>query len=130
VSAGWVAGSLRARALAMRRLGPETAKHIAACSSLADALAILNETAYRIPPSRLSRESGDLRWALEAAQRAIAESVLWNLRVLAGWLPRGGTAVMRALAGWFEVANISERLRELDGGATGQYFDLGAVATA
>jgi hypothetical protein len=114
----------------MRRLGPGTARRIAACSSLADALEMLNETAYRIPPSRLQQDGGDLRWELEAAQRAIADSVLWKLRVLAGWLPRGGTAVMRALAGWFEVANISERLRELDGITTGQYFELGAVATA
>jgi hypothetical protein len=114
----------------MRRLGPDAGKRIAACPSLSDALAMLDVTHYRIARSHLPRGDGDLRQTLEAAQRAIAESVLWNLRVLAGWLPRGGTAVMRALAGWFEIANITEKLRELDGGAAGQYFDLGALATA
>jgi hypothetical protein len=130
VSAGWVAGSVRARSLATRRLEPDAGKRIAACSSLSDALAKLDETPYRIPPGHPARGGGDLRQTLEAAQRAIAESVLWKLRVLAGWLPQGGTAVMRTLAAWFEVANITERLHELDGGAAGQYFDLGVLATA
>lgn len=130
MSAGWVAGSVRARILAGRRLGPGAGERIATCPSLSDALAMLDETPYRIPPGQLPRGDGDLREMLEAAQRAIAESVLWNLRVLAGWLPRGGTAMMRALAGWFEIANVTEKLRELDGGGRGQYFDLGVLATA
>ncbi len=130
MSSGWVAGDVRAKMLARRRLGPETCKRLAACRSLADALAMLDETAYRVAPERVPRSSGDSRHALDMAQRAVSEALLWDLRVLAGWLPRGGTAMMRALAGWFEIANITERLRELDTGTPGQYFELGALATA
>jgi len=130
MSAGWVAGDVRSKMLAGRRLGPEACKRVAACHSLAEALAMLDETAYRVPPERVPRTSADSQRALAEAQRAITESLLWDLRVLAGWLPRGGTAMMRALAGWFEIANIAERLRELATGRPGQYFELGALATA
>ncbi len=130
MSAGWVAGDIRAKMLARRRLGPDACKRVAACRSLADALAMLDETGYRVPPERVPREGADSRHALDQAQRAVSEALLWDLRVLAGWLPRGGTATMRALAGWFEIANITERLRELDTGTPGQYFQLGALASA
>jgi hypothetical protein len=130
VTAGWVAGSVRARVLANRRIGLDQSQRVAACGSLDDALVILDGTAYRIAPDRVPRGSGDPQQALAAAQRLIAEAVLWDLRVLAGWLPQGGTTLMRALAGWFEIANVSERLRELEDGTAGQYFELGALATA
>jgi hypothetical protein len=50
--------------------------------------------------------------------------------VLAGWLPQGGAQLMRALAGWFEIANVAERLAELSGRQPGAMFRLGALATA
>ena len=130
MSAGWVAGSVRARMLGRRQLGADACRRLAGCHSLADALAALDQTAYRVPPDRVPRASANPQHALEAAQRAVSEALLWDLRVLAGWLPRGGTATMRTLAGWFEVANVSERLHELDTGETGQYFELGTLATA
>jgi hypothetical protein len=130
VSAGWVAGSVRARVLARRRLGADESRRLAACGSLADALARLDGTAYRIAPERVPRHSDDQRQALAAAQRAIGEAVLWDMRVLAGWLPPGGAALMRVLAGWFEIANVSERLAELEDRGSGAYFELGALATA
>jgi hypothetical protein len=116
--------------LARRRLGPDTCKRVAQCRSLADALAALDETAYRVAPDRVPRGSADPRRALEMAQQAVSEALLWDMRVLAGWLPRGGTATMRALVGWFEIGNIAERLRELDTGRPGHYFEVGALATA
>jgi hypothetical protein len=91
---------------------------------------MLDGTAYRIAPERVPRISGDQRQALAAAQRAIGEAVLWDMRVLAGWLPPGGTALMRVLAGWFEIANVSERLAELEDRGSGEYVELGALATA
>lgn len=130
MTTGWVAGSVRARVLAGRRIGADEGRRAAACGSLADALAELDRTAYRIPPGRVRRNSGDPQRALAAAQRVIGEALLWDLRVLAGWLPHGGTALMRVLAGWFEIANVSERLRELGGRGPGEYFELGALATA
>jgi hypothetical protein len=122
VSAGWVAGSVRARALARRRLGVGGARQVAACGSLHEALGVLAGTAYA---SACQQSQG-----LAAVQHAVAATVLWNLRVLAGWLPRGGLSLMRPLAGWFEIANIDELIEELDGRPAGEQFELGALATA
>ncbi|HEX9033119.1 MAG TPA: hypothetical protein VF834_14865 [Streptosporangiaceae bacterium] len=125
MSAGWVAGSVRARAIARRRLGAQEARRLAACGSLADALAMLAATPYRV-----GSDLGAGQDALAAAQHAVAASVLWDLRVLAGWLPQGGTSLMRAVAGWFEIANVAERIQELAGRPPGETFRLGALATA
>jgi hypothetical protein len=67
---------------------------------------------------------------LAAAQRAVAETVLWDLRVLAGWLPPRGAEVLRALAAWFEIANVDEHLRALNGEPAEPPFRLGQLATA
>lgn len=143
MSAGWVAGSVRARALARRRIGVEGARQLAACGSLGDALAVLGTTPYRIGPDGGRPEAGrgpddgtgpghegGEQDTLAAAQHAIAAALLWDLRVLAGWLPQGGAQLMRALAGWFEIANVAERLQELAGRPAGEAFRLGALGTA
>jgi hypothetical protein len=129
VTAGWAAGSVRARLLAQRRIGAGEARRVAGCGSLAAALSMLAATAYHQPRER--QPAGlDVRELLAARQHAIAAGLLWNLRVLAGWLPRGGTPLMRALAGWFEIANLAERLASPPGSGPDSYFDLGALATA
>jgi hypothetical protein len=64
------------------------------------------------------------------AARAVADTLLWNLRVLAGWVPPAGTRLLRHLAGWFEIANVEEHLRGLDGRAADPPFALGALSTA
>ena len=139
MSAGWVAGSVRARALARRRIGADQARRLAACGSLGEALAMLAATPYRIGPDAPPGTPGPSRPAvagrgtqqeLAATQHAIAEALLWDLRVLAGWLPQGGAQLMRVLAGWFEIANVAERLAELSGRQPGPAFRLGALATA
>lgn len=155
MSAGWVAGSVRARAIARRRVGADQARRLAACGSLSEALAMLAASPYRVggslpgdsgapggggdasagtgsaggsaPPRVLSGTGQD---ALAAAQHAVAASVLWDMRVLAGWLPQGSASLMRTLAGWFELANVAERLQELAGRPPGATFRLGALATA
>jgi hypothetical protein len=122
MSAGWVAGSVRAKALAQRRLGAGAARALAASSSLEVALAALAATPYRqeVRPGQ----------GLAEAQRAVAATLLWHLRVLAGWLPREGADMLRLLAGWFEIANVDEVLHRLSGGAGEEPFRLGALATA
>jgi hypothetical protein len=122
VSAGWVAGAVRARALAQRRLGAGGTRALAGSPSLEAALAILADTAYghEVHPGQ----------SLAEAQRAVAATLLWHLRVLAGWLPRGGPAMVRLLAGWFEIANLDELLRRLAGGTPEEPFHLAALATA
>jgi hypothetical protein len=121
MSAGWVAGSVRARALARRRVGAAEARGLASCGSLAEAMAVLAATPYRVGARNAGQD-------LAAAQHAIAAALLWDMRVLAGWLPQSGA--LRALAGWFEIANVAERLAELDGRTPGELFSLGALATA
>lgn len=122
MSAGWVAGSVRARAIARRRAGPETARQIAGSGSLETALRKL-----AAGPSDYGARPGQ---TLESAQHAVAGAVLWDLRVLAGWLAPGGSRLMRPLAGWFEIANADELLQRLAGRPAGDVFDLGALATA
>jgi hypothetical protein len=122
MTAGWVAGTVRARAMARRVLGPDAARQLAACQSLPEAQRMLETT-----PFRGAAEPG---LSLSAAQHAIAETILWDLRVLAGWLPRDGVRLLRLLAGWFEIANVDELLEALAGRPSGAEFQLGALATA
>jgi hypothetical protein len=122
MSAGWVAGSVRARALARRRLGTGETRRLASCGSLSDALRTLAATAYGV---NLRPEQ-----PLAVAQHEIACGVLWDLRVLAGWLPSEGVRLLRVLAAWFEVANVDELLQSIAGRPAGAGFELGALATA
>lgn len=122
MSAGWAAGSVRARAIARRQVGAGPARRIAASDSLDTALRLLAAA-----PATRGIEAG---LSLAAAQHAVAGAVLWDLRVLAGWLPPHGGQLMRPLAGWFEIANIDELLQRLAGRPRGAFFELGALATA
>lgn len=121
MSAGWVAGSVRARALARRRVGRAGARDLAACRSLEEATSILAQTPY----GRTVRPDE----GLSDAQRAVAEALLWHLRVLAGWLPADGKQQARLLAGWFELANIEDHAAVLAGERSPPPFRLGALST-
>jgi hypothetical protein len=58
------------------------------------------------------------------------------MRVLAGWLPRGGARLLRPLASGFEIANVASRLpvrgdaRAGSEGPVWQPYRLGALETA
>lgn len=120
MSARWVAGSVRARAMAHGRLTVDIPR-VATRTTLAEALAEIAPTSYA---HRLGDDDD-----LSSAQHQVADSVLWDLRVLAGWLPRDATGVVRILAGWFEIANVDERLRQFAGANAGPEFVLGSLAT-
>ncbi|WP_141585781.1 hypothetical protein [Actinomadura sp. WMMA1423] len=122
MSAGFVAGQVRARALARDVLGAERARVVAQAGSLPEALAGLSATPYGkgLPAAP----------ELDAAQHAVAGSLLWRLRVLAGWLPPRAVIAMRTMAGWFEVANIDGLLQRLAGRPAEEPYALGALATA
>ncbi len=122
VAPGWVAGSVRARHLLARRLGRGRARALAAAPSLQEALGVLQGTAYGryVRPGMSSAD----------AQRAVAASTLWHLRILAGWLPPSGVGCVRVLAAWFELANVEDRLRYLAGREAPPPFAVGALATA
>jgi len=122
VKPAWTAGVVRARLLLSRTIGAGLADKVAASPSLDDGLAALAGSAY----GERVRAGQDL----VAAQRGVAETLLWHLRILAGWLPAGGAALMRVLAGWFELANIDARLAALAGGGREPSpFALGTLAT-
>jgi hypothetical protein len=122
MSRSWVAASVRGRALARRRVGAAGARRLASAHTAGEAIAMLAETPY----------SHDVRAgdSMVEAQHGIGAALLWNLRVLGGWVPRDGAPALRALAGAFEVANIEEHLRSLHGEVPGPTFRLGTYATA
>jgi hypothetical protein len=122
MSAGWAAGCVRARALVRSRMDTGVARRLAACGSLAEALHLLAATPYG---ANVRRDP-----TLAAAQHEVARTLLWDLRVLAGWLPRDGVRLLRTLGGWFEIANVDELLQSIAGRPAEPEFRLGALATA
>ncbi len=122
MSAGWVAGTVRARALARSRLGHESSRALALRGSLDEALASLEGTLYG-PYVRSSMSLG-------RAQHGVWSAVLWHLRILAAWLPPGGSQLARLLAGGFEISNIENHRLWMDDGRLRATFDLGALARA
>ncbi|MFF5211100.1 hypothetical protein [Streptosporangium sp. NPDC000396] len=121
MTAAWVAGSTRARALVRRRAGLATARRIAACDSLDEAVAVLADTSY----------GHDVRrgQSLPEAQWAALATLLWHLRVLAGWLPQEGGQIVRILARWFELANVDELMYRLTGRQDEPEFALDSMGT-
>ena len=122
MSTSWVAGVVRAKALARRRVGAAGARGIAGQAGLAEAVDTLAGTPYGhdVHPGQ----------TLEQAQHAAAATLLWNMRVLAGWLPRPGADVVRLLAAGFELANLDEHLATLHGDPPGPTYSLGTLDTA
>jgi hypothetical protein len=113
---------VRARALARRRLGAAGARRLAGSDSIEQAVATLADTPY----GHDVKATDDI----STAQHAVAASLLWNIRVLGGWVPRTGVPALRALAAAFEVANTDEHRRALRGEPPGPIFRLGSFATA
>lgn len=122
MSTAWVAAAVRSKAMRRRRIGSTGVRELAASPSLDVALAALVGGPY----------GHDVRpdQSLAQAQRAVVATFLWNLRVLAGWSPPAGVAVLRALAATVEVVNIEEHLRRLAAADWAPPYRLGALATA
>ena len=121
MSAAWVAGAVRGRLMLEQRMGIEGAREIAGTGSLADGVGALARTAYASAAGAAS---------LEEAQREIASSLVFRMRVLAAWLPGEGAGLLRSLGGWFELANVEDRLGYLAGGALRPPFALGVLTSA
>jgi hypothetical protein len=120
MTAAWIASDVRATAMSHRILGRAATQALAAQGSVRSALTSLANSPY----------GHDIRadQSLEAAQHAVATAVLWNTRVLAGWVPAAGTPMMRVLVGWYEIANIDAQLRSDFGVPAHPYFRLGGLA--
>jgi hypothetical protein len=108
--------------MARRRLGTSGVRTLAQSGSLTAATQILAASPY----GRTLR----LPAGVAEAQRAVLDALLWNLRVLAGWLPDEGVRSLRLLAGWFEIANVDEHLAQLTGRAGEPPYHLGVLASA
>ncbi|WP_327412401.1 hypothetical protein [Streptomyces sp. NBC_01233] len=122
MGAGWVAGVIRARALVSRCAGASAGRELAACATLGEALRSLATTPYG---RGLHAES-----ELADVQRAVSATLLWQLRVLAGWLPRAGADMLRPLSAGFEIANVEARLRSFSGAPEPAPYRLGTLGTA
>ena len=122
MSARWAAGAVRARALARRRAGSDIARRVAGADGLGPALRLLADTTY----GRRLHEDMELA----AAEGEVERTLLWNLRVLAGWQPRPGVEILRVVACGFEAADVVGKLRELAGEPAKAPYGLGALATA
>jgi len=118
----WTAVAVRARGLAARRLGHAGAQNLARLRSLDAALRMLSHTPY----------GRDIRIGMDlaAAERALADTLLWHLRVLAGWSPSRGVDRVRLFAAGFEIANVAGLLARLGGRAAAPPYALGALATS
>jgi hypothetical protein len=98
------------------RLGVD---RLAALPSLDAALAELVRTPY----GRDVRPGMDLR----AAQRGVFATLLWHLRILAGWSRPSGAERIRPLAAGFEIANLLGRFAQFGGAPPEPEFTLGAL---
>ena len=130
MSMGWVAAGTRGRGLLRRRLGSDGARRLASSGSLSETVGVLAHTPY----------GHDVRPGMDlpTAQHAVSATLLWHLRVLAGWGPPLSATYLRVLAGGFEIANVTMHLAGLAGSASGRPpgfpdgppYVLGALATA
>jgi len=122
MSTAWVAGSVRAASLSRRRLGAAGALSLAGSPDLRSALTTLAASPY----------GHEVRadHTIAEAEHAVGATLLWHLRVLAGWLPRAGSDVIRLLVTGFEIANIEEHLCRLRGGEPDPPYRLGLLETS
>ena len=120
----WTAVAVRARGLSARRLGRAEARGLARSGSLAEAVGILSHTPY----GRDVRPGMDLA----PAEHAVFSTLLWHLRVLAGWAPSRGLDRVRLLAAGFEIANVVGHLPRASSEARAirPPYALGALTTA
>ena len=107
MGAAWVAGTVRARALLSRRVGAAAARRLAGLGSVDAVIRELGDGPY----------GRELRPGLTTAQveAVIGATLLWQMRVLAGWLAGPGVRTVRLLAAWFEIVNTVDHARSLAG---------------
>ncbi len=122
MSVGWVAATVRGRALLRGTLGNAGAREIAGQPTWDDARGRLTGTGYG---PRLAPDADRV-----SARRTTVEATLWQLRVLAGWLPPGGTSLARLAAAPVEIANIEGHLATLTGAEGPAPMPLGSLGVA
>ena len=122
MTAGWVAASTRGRALVRRLVGPDGARRLATAESWPDARVQLATTFYG---SELPVDADRA-----TARTTVAMATIWQLRVLAGWLPVGGSGLARLFASPIEIANIESHLAAMADAEVRTPIPLGSLAVA
>jgi len=122
MTAGWVAAAMRGRALLRSEAGTGGARQIAIASTWAQGRDLLGRT---IAGRNLS--AGADR---STAHAAASTATIWQLRVLAGWVPPSSTSLVRVAAGPIEIGNIERHLAALEGAPRADAIPLGSLATA
>ena len=118
MSGEWIDGDVRARALAAADVS-DIADRVAATPDLESACALLG-------PTKWGHRIGEAA-TVEAAQRMIFEALLWQMRILAGWLPSEGVEAVRCCVLWFEIRNIEDRLAYFGGAPAEAPYELGRL---
>lgn len=122
MTAGWVAASTRGSALVRRLVGDAGARELAGAETWSEAQGQLSGTFYGAEmPSNADRAT---------ARRAATTATIWQLRVLAGWMPVGASSLARLFAAPVEIANIEAHLASLSGADTSTPLSLGSMAVA
>ena len=122
MTAGWVAPCTRGRARLDRTVGDDGARAIAAAPTWDEARSMLAVTAYG---RDLAADAGR-----RDARRSAAAAMVWQFRVLAGWLPPGATGLARLGVAPVEIANIEGHLAALRGVVPERAVALGPLAVA
>lgn len=106
MSAGWVAATVRGRCLARGGLGIGGARELTDLPSWEQARARLTD----VVPHRLPDDADRA-----TARRAALAATVWQLRVLAGWLPPSGAPLARLAAGPAEIVALEDHRARLEG---------------
>ncbi|RLE22598.1 MAG: hypothetical protein DRJ50_07380, partial [Actinobacteria bacterium] len=122
MTAGWVAAATRGRSLLKRTVGPEGARSLAEADSWPAARAQLATTIYG---TELEANS-DRR----SARRAAAITTVWQLRVLAGWLPPASGGLARLFVAPMEIGNIEHHVATIVGREPTTPLPLGSLGVA
>ncbi|MEZ5094370.1 hypothetical protein [Nocardioides sp.] len=124
MSAGWVAATVRGAALMRGGLGTGGALEVAGLPAWEPALARLADVVPHGMPEGADRA---------VARRAAMESWLWQLRVLAGWLPPSGAPLARLAAAPAEIAALEEHRAGMErsprAGSAHPPLDLGSLGS-
>ncbi len=105
MSAGWVAATLRGRSFLRGGIGIGGARELAEQPSWEWARGRLGD----VVPHRLPDDADRA-----TARRAALDSCVWQLRVLAGWLPPSGAPLARLAAAPAEIAALADHRARLE----------------
>lgn len=110
MTAGWVAASTRGRALLRRTLDTRDIAALATADSWDEARGLLASTGFGNDLASTADRS--------SARLAATRAMVWQLRVLAGWLPPASTGLARVFAAPVEIGEIERHLERLDRAAS------------